>query len=167
MPEARFLATLKGTVALSSINFKGPLTQPKKWDYHIGGKIEKLAMEASIVPGPLSVTAAKFEVNPGKIRLQNSQVNLLDASLEVSAAWNGWQQGLRNLEGFFHGNLGTKVIEWASTRFQLPTNLRIQGPLSISQARLGWNPIKGFSFVGNCQWPKGPIFSTSWPVAGN
>jgi hypothetical protein len=150
------IRSLKGTVALSSINLKGPLTQPKKWDYHIGGKIEKLAMEASIVPGLLSVTAAKFEVNPGKIRLQDSQVNLLDASLKVSAAWNGWQQGPRSVEGSFYGNLGTKVIEWSSTRLQLPANWRIQAPLSISQARLGWKPVKGFSFVGNCQWPEGP-----------
>jgi len=150
------IRSLKGTVTLSSINLKGPLSQPGKWDYRLAGEIENLAMEASIMPGPLAVTAAKFEVNPEKILLQDSQVNLLDASLTVSAAWNGWQQGLSMAEGTFQGNLGTKLIEWASTRLQLPANLRIRAPLSISRARLGWGLKDGISFTGNWQWPGGP-----------
>ena len=150
------IQSLKGTATLSSINLKGPLTQPQKWDYRLDGEIEKLAVEASIIPGPLAVTAAKFEVNPEKILLQDSRVNLLDASLKVSAACSGWQQGLSIVEGTFQGNLGAKVVEWASTRFQLPANLRIKAPLTISRARLGWGLKDGISFTGNWQWPGGP-----------
>ena len=153
------IRSLKGTAALSSINLKGPLTQPQKWDYRLEGEIEKLAVEASIIPGPLSVTAAKFEVNPENILLQDSRVNLLDASLKVSAACSGWQQGLSIAEGTFQGDLGAKVVEWASTRFQLPVNLRIQAPLAISRARLGWGLKDGISFTGIWRWPGGPDVS--------
>jgi hypothetical protein len=138
------------------MNLKGPLLLPEKWDYRIEGEIETLTMEASVMPGPLAITAGKFEANPDKILLQDSQVNLLDASLKISAAGNGWQQGFRNFEGTFQGNLGTKVMEWASTRFPLPGDIRLQAPFSISQAHLRWDRKKGFSVNGNCQWPKGP-----------
>jgi len=148
--------SLKGTVTLSSINLKGPLSQPEKWDYRLGGEIEKLAMDASIMPGPLALTAAKFEVNPEKILLQDSQVNFLDASLRVSAAVNGWQQSQPIAEATFQGNLGPKVMEWSSARFHLPANLRIRAPLTISRARLGWGPKDGISFTGNWHWPGGP-----------
>ncbi len=150
------IKSLKGAMALSSIDLKGPLLQPEKWDYRIDGEIEKLTMEASVLPGSLTITAAKFEVDPEKILLQDSQVNLLDASLKLSATCNGWTQELGSCDGTFQGNLGARVIEWASTRFRLPADIRIQAPFSISQAHLGWDRKKGISFDGNCQWPKGP-----------
>jgi hypothetical protein len=150
------IRSLKGTVTLSSINLKGPLSRPEKWDYRLGGEIEKLAVEASIMPGPLALTAAKFEVEPEKILLHDSRVNLLDASLRVSAECSGWQKGISMAEGTFQGNLGAKVIEWASTRFRLPPNLRTQAPLSISRAHLGWGPKDGISFTAHWQWPGGP-----------
>ena len=121
------IKSLNGVMALSSMNLKGPLLQPEKWDYRIEGKIEKLTMEASVMPGPLAITAAKFEANPEKFFCKDSQVNLLDAALEVSAAGNGWQQGFRNFEGTFQGDLGIKVMEWASTRFPLPAGITAPG----------------------------------------
>ena len=148
--------SLNGVMALSSMNLKGPLLQPEKWDYRIVGEIESLTMEASVMPGPLAITAAKFEVNPEKILLLDSQVNLLDASLRVSAEGNGGRQGLPSFDGTFQGNLGSRVVEWASTHFQLPGDIRVRAPFSISQAYLGWDPKKGISFNGICQWPKGP-----------
>jgi hypothetical protein len=102
------IKSLDGVMALSSMNLKGPLLQPEKWDYRFAGAIEKLTMEASVMPGPLAITAAKFEVNPDKILLRDSRVNLLDTSLRVSAAGNGWQRGLRSFEGTFQGNLGAR-----------------------------------------------------------
>jgi hypothetical protein len=150
------IRSLKGTVTLSPLNLKGPLSQPGKWDYRLGGGIEKLAVETSIMPGPLALTAARFEVDPEKIVLQDSRVNLLDASLRVSAECTGWQKGLSHGEGTFQGDLGAKLIEWASTRFQVPANLRIRAPLSISRAHLGWGPKDGISFTANGQWPGGP-----------
>jgi hypothetical protein len=150
------IKSLNGVMTLSSVNLKGPLLQPEKWDYRIAGEIEKLTMEAPMTPGPLAIPTAKFEINPERILLQDSQVNFLDAALEVSAEGNGWQHGLHGFEGTFRGNLGAKAMEWASPRFQLPADIRIRAPFSISQARLSWDRKKGLSINGNCRWPKGP-----------
>jgi hypothetical protein len=150
------IRSLKGIVTLSSLNLKGPLTQPEKWDYRFDGQIQKLALEASILPSPLALPAAKFEVTPEKILLQNAQVNLSDVSLKGSAAFQDWQKGLSSVEGTFQGNVGPKGTGWASDRFQLPPNLRIRAPLTVSQAHLGWSRKDGISFSGNWRWPGGP-----------
>jgi hypothetical protein len=135
---------------------KGPLLQPEKWDHQITGEIERLTVEASGMPGPLAIRGAKFQANPDKILLRDSQVDLLDTSLKISPTGNGWQQGLRNFEGTFQGNLGAKMVEWASARTHLPEDRRIRAPLFISQTRIGWDRENGISFTGNCEWPKGP-----------
>jgi hypothetical protein len=150
------LKSLQGEIALSSMSFQGPLTQPEKWDFRIQAESERLAMEASMLPGPLVVRAAKLEVTPEKILVQDSEVNLLDASLKVSGGVNGWQQGWHSLEGTFQGNLGAHIMGWAFTSFHVPENLRIQAPLALRQTRVGWNQRGEIQVSGNLRWPEGP-----------
>ena len=150
------LKSLQGAMALSFMNLQGPLTQPGKWDFRIQAEIEKLAMEASMLPGPLVVRAAQLDVTPEKILLRDSEVNLLDASLKISAGINGWQQGGNSLEGIFQGNLGADIMGWAFTSFHVPENLRIQAPLAIRQTHVGWDPRGEIQVSGNLHWPEGP-----------
>jgi hypothetical protein len=150
------LKSLQGAMALSFKSLQGPLTQPEKWDFRIQAEIERLAMEASMLPGPLVVRAAQLDVTPEKILLQDSEVNMLDASLKVSAGVNGWQQGWNRLEGTFQGNLGAHIMGWVFTYFQVPENLRVQAPLAIRQTRVGWDPGGEIQVSGNLRWPKGP-----------
>jgi hypothetical protein len=150
------LKSLQGPMALSIMSLQGPLTQPGKWDFRIQAEIERLAMEASMLPGPLVVRAAKLDVTPEKILLQDSEVNLLDASLKVSAGVNGWQQGWNRLEGTFQGNLGAHIMGWAFTYFHVPENLKIHAPLAIRQTRVGWDQRGEIRVSGNLRWPEGP-----------
>jgi hypothetical protein len=150
------LKSLQGSMALSFLRLQGPLTQPGKWDFRIQAEIERLIAGASMLPGPLIVPAAKLEVTPGKILLLDSEVNLLDASLNASAGVNGWQEGLKSLEGTFQGDLGAQVMEWVFTHFQVPENFRIRAPLAIRQTRLGWNQGGEIQVSGNLRWPGGP-----------
>jgi hypothetical protein len=89
------IKSLNGAMTLSSMNRKGPILHPEGWDYRIAGEIERLTMEISGMPGPLAIRAAKFEVTPEKFLRRDSQVNLLDTSMKISATGNGWQQGLQ------------------------------------------------------------------------
>ena len=150
------LKSLQGAMALSFMNLQGPLTQPGKWDFRIQAEIERLIMEASMLPGPLVVRAAQLDVTPEKIILQDSEVNLLDASLKVSAGVNGWQQGWNRFEGTFQGNLGAHIMGWAFTYFHVPENLRIRVPLAIRQTRVGWDQRGEIQVSGNLRWPEGP-----------
>jgi len=150
------LKSLQGALALSFMNLQGPLTQPGKWDFRILAEVERLAMEASMLPGPLVVRAAQLDVTPERILLQDSEVNLLDASLRVSAGVHGWQQGWNRLEGTFRGNLGAHSMGWAFTYFHVPENLKIQAPLAIRQTRVGWDRRGEIQVSGNLRWPEGP-----------
>jgi hypothetical protein len=150
------LKSLQGAMALSFMSLQGPLTQPEKWDFRIRAEVERMAMEASMLPGPLVVRAAQLDVTPEKIILQDSQVNLLDASLKISAGVHGWQQGWNRLEGTFQGNLGAHIMGWAFTYFQVPENLRIRAPLAIRQTRVGWDRRGEIQVSGDLRWPEGP-----------
>jgi hypothetical protein len=150
------LKSLQGAMVLSLMSLQGPLTQPGKWDFRIQAEIERLIMEASMLPGPLVVRAAQLDVTPEKILLPDSEVNLLDASLKVSAGVHGWQQGWNRLEGTFQGNLGAHSMGWAFTYFHVPENLRIQAPLAIRKTRVGWDQRGEIQVSGNLRWPEGP-----------
>ncbi len=160
------LKSLQGSMALSVLRLQGPLTQPEKWDFQIQAEIERLAMEASMLPGPLVARAVKLEVTPEKILLQHSEVNLLDASLKASAGASGWQQGWKSLEGTFQGNLGAQIVGWAFTYFQVPENVRIQAPFALRQTRLGWTKGGEIRVSGNLRWPEGPSLAIDFLYDG-
>ncbi|HSR12472.1 MAG TPA: AsmA-like C-terminal domain-containing protein [Thermodesulfobacteriota bacterium] len=151
----RDLKTLQGRVAVSAIDLKGPLLRPEKWKYRIAGEIREVLTETSLLPGPLSVSAAKFEADPEKILLRDCRANLLDASLRLSAEWREWRRGSGGMAASFDADAGPRLMEWASARFRFPPYLRIRAPLSVSQGRLGWDRDKGISFQGHCAWPGG------------
>jgi hypothetical protein len=150
------LKSLQGSMALSFMNLQGPLAQPEKWDFRIQADVQRLTMEASMLPGPLVVRAAQLDITPGKILLQDSEVNFLDTSVKVSAGVYGWQQGWNRIEGIFQGNLGARIMGWAFTYFQVPENLKIQAPLAIRHARVGWDRTGEIQVSGDLRWPEGP-----------
>jgi hypothetical protein len=153
------LKSLRGTVLLSSLGLKGPLSQPEKWDFRTRGEVKNLAVDSMLFPDPLAVTRARFEAIPKRLSLTDCETIILDASLRVSGFLKGYLEGLRKVDFTLRGNVGSKAMKWLSDLADLPPELRIRAPLSISRAHGVWDKNGRTSFSANLAVKDGPKIS--------
>jgi hypothetical protein len=145
---AKDLKSLKGTIALSHLEWNGPLFDPEKCRFRIGGEVENLFVDLSLLPGPVSVPGAKFEITPEKVSLSDARVGILDASLRAEGVLHDYQQGLQHIDFTFQADIGSKIMEWVWDQVRLPEKLRVR-PLSVSQAHVAWDRNGKTSFTGD------------------
>ncbi len=150
------LKSVRGTVALSALNLKGPLLSPKKWHFRMAGELENLALDSTLFPSPIAVTKGIFEAIPEKLSLTDSQTIVLDASLRVSGILGGYLEGLHKVDLALQGNMGPETTQWVSDVIRLPPDLKVRTPLSISKAHLIWDKNAKTLFSGNLALKDGP-----------
>ena len=142
------LKSLKGTMALSNLEWKGPLFDPEKCRFRIGGDVENISVDLSLLPGPVSVPGAKFEITPEKVSLSDVRVGILDASLRAEGVLHDYQQGLQHIDFTFQADIGSKIMEWVWDQLRLPEKFRVR-PFSVSQAHVAWDRNGKISFTGD------------------
>ena len=78
--------SLKGNVNLSSLNLRGPLTQPDKWDYRLEAAIEALDVRYVPIPYPVQIGKARGTFDGKKLDVQNLDGTVGKSSFsEISA----------------------------------------------------------------------------------
>ena len=145
---AKDLNSLKGTVALSNLEWKGPLFDPEKCRFRIGGEVENLFIDLSLLPGPVLVPGAKFEITPEKVSLSDARMRILDASLRAEGVLHDYQQGFQHIDFTFQADIGSKIMEWVWDQVGLPEKFRVR-PFSVSQAHVVWDRNGKTSFTGD------------------
>ena len=155
----RDLKSLRGTVALSNLEWKGPFFNLEKCRFRIGGEVENLAIDSSRLPGPASVPGAKFEITPETISLSDARMRILDTSFRAAGVLRDYQQGLHHIDFTFQADIGSKTMEWAWDQFHLPEKFRVR-PLSVSEGRVAWDRNGKISFSGDIAAKEGPRIFT-------
>jgi len=149
------LKSIKGNLALSTLRVQGPLKNPKEWILDGKGQAEGLVVESPRLPGTLQVTAASFSGDRRKLTIENAHVTLSDADLNVSGLLEGIQASARiNVD--FKGTLGPQTEEWIRAALNLPPEIDLRGPVSISQANLVWGRGAETLFRGSFSAGNGP-----------
>jgi hypothetical protein len=151
------IESVNGKVLISSIGLKGLIEEPKKWQFKLIGKVEKVTTISTRMPGPVVVTGGRIEVNQKSMSITRAQTSMLDAKLTVSGIQQGYlAEGIQNMDFSFHGNIGSEAARWISKLVDFPPNLRMQPPLSISEGKMGWNKSGTISLSGTLEkknWP--------------
>jgi len=155
------IESLKGYFTLNTLNFKGPLLRPKAWCFKTECNIKDFTLTSTLLPGPLTVTEGRVEADLQTLILKDARVSILDANLDVSGEAKGYLGGLNRLEAAFEGNMGIEAIRSASEIINLPEDLKVISPVTISKAHLLWDKGAETSFKGNLSAPKGPDISLS------
>jgi len=155
------IESLKGYVTLNRLDFKGPLLRPKAWRFNTECNIKDFTLTSTLLPGPLTVTEGRVEADLQTLILKDARVSILDANLDVSGEAKGYLGGLNRLEAAFEGNMGIEAIRSASEIINLPEDLKVISPVTISKAHLLWDKGAETSFKGNLSAPKGPDISLS------
>lgn len=149
------LQSVNGTADLFTLKVKGPLLEPKNLHFQSTGAVKNLKVKSSLYPETLEVTSGHFKVTEKDIEVTDLQAKLPDSSLHLSGAVTGYLQGVQNLDLRFQGEIGPKVFEQICDRFNLPPEIDLRPPISISEAHLTWNNRRETMLSGHLELPQG------------
>jgi hypothetical protein len=150
------IASVKGTVSLSSIHFKGPIYRSQDWRFRAVGSSTRIDINSTLLPNTLMVAVKRFDVTPEQLSFTGVLANILDASQSISGVLKSPMKGLQNVDISMDGPFGPEAAAWIRNVVGLPSALKIEHRYSLSQAHFVWENNSGTVFRGNLQIRDGP-----------
>ena len=152
--------SLKGSINLASFTFAGPLLHPGRGNMKASGSVADVMVDALPLPGPLKVKSGTFIATLDSVSVTDARAEILDASFITSILVSGPIRDVHAVEVSLQGNTGPETVRWASAKFELPPELTLRAPLSLSYTRFRRQKDGKTSLRGALQVQDGPVVST-------
>ena len=147
-PVLKEVPSMRGTLALSSLTMKGHFRQPKDWRFTVNGKTNKFTLHAAFLPGKAEETSGTFRITHDELSLQDIRTKIGDSVLNVSGNFRKFPATINNIELSLQGEIGPKVFAWISGLINLPPEMSVRAPFSVSASKLLWEKGKTTIFDG-------------------
>ena len=157
-PLVQSLGRLGGSVHVELQRLAGPLARLGEASLVASGTFEEVLFESSSLP-PLSIPSGRFALSDDAIRVTDSELRLLDASLRVSGALTGWRGGARAVESTVDGEAGPEAVRWGWERAALPAEFRPAAPVALRGVRLSLPGGGALSLAGDFVVAGGPLLA--------
>ena len=99
------ISAAQGSIALTSLDVKGPLFKPEQWTFSLRGDVTRTTVAASVLHGPLTIHNAALRADQRELALTECRAALLDSTLAGSVTLEGYLQGLQKLRCAALGSL--------------------------------------------------------------
>ncbi|NIR13975.1 MAG: hypothetical protein GWN86_08485, partial [Desulfobacterales bacterium] len=161
--QLKDLGRIKGGFTLFSLNMKGPLLEPKSWFLEMKGAFSEVAIDTSLFPGPVRINRGSFEafeeLRTQKILFRDAQISMLDARFKVSGSVHNHLKGIDRVDLVLDGKMGPQVNSWVSKEINMPAELTLRSPLSVSKVHVAWDKDSRTAFTGDLVIQNGPKLS--------
>jgi hypothetical protein len=151
--------SMKGVVRLDALHAKGPLARPAMWQFQTKGREENITVAARGFPGTVEVRTGSFEAGPEQLSLLSLETRFQDSSLTISGVLNHYLKGPDRVDLLFEGEIGEESVRRMSDFINLPRELRIRSPFSLSRSHVLWEKSGKTSFSGTLGVKHGPAVS--------
>jgi len=145
-----------GRMELSALSFKGAVDESEAWQIAATGALENLSIETPRFPVQIKLASGDFRLNAEELSFQNLTTAGLDADLILHGVLKGFPQSIEHLELFLDGKMGRESVAWLRDSLEVPETYSIRTPLTISEAKVDWQPDAKHSFLGNISIEEGP-----------
>jgi hypothetical protein len=102
----------------------------------------------------VTVKQGKLEADESALNVTDAEVNLLDALFQMSGKFKSSPEGLTS-DLTLSGQIGSEAADWLSDFINLPSEVRVRPPLSVSKAHLVLEEDHKVSFKGNFSFQRG------------
>jgi hypothetical protein len=154
-PVLKDVASLKGTVSVSSINLRGPLYKPNEWKFHADGEAKELTLDASFLPGKAEKMSGTFAVTENELAMKNMQSKIIDSLISVTGSVREFPSDIRSIDFALQGEIGPKVSAWAAGLAHLPPKMKVRAPFSLKDAILSIEKERSTTFSGGLLFGQG------------
>lgn len=145
-PVLKDVPSMSGIIAVSSLNMKGPLKQPKDLLFTVHGETNKFTIAAALLPGKAEETSGKFRITRDELSLENIRTRISDSVLNVSGTFSQFPADINTIGLSVRGEIGPKVTAWISGLIKFPPDFAVRSPFSISSSSLLWEKYARTTF---------------------
>ncbi|MGD9096878.1 MAG: hypothetical protein PVF97_02260, partial [Desulfobacterales bacterium] len=153
------------TAEIASLSLKGPFFDPSRWAFTVQGRIDRLALTADDLPGPLNLSDLRLSASEHSLNAASMALDLLDADGTGRAQATFAARQLESYSLEFKGELGPRTDQWLNDLFEKDTDFFLwQTPLTVTAARINWAAGKPHSVNGDFTTSQGVrvSFSQEW-----
>ncbi|MGO9614149.1 MAG: AsmA-like C-terminal domain-containing protein [Dissulfurispiraceae bacterium] len=154
-PVLKDVRSAKGVVYVSSVNLRGPLYQPKEWEFHANGEAKKLTLDAAFLPGKAEEMSGAFAITQNELSLKNMRSKIIDSLITVTGNVREFPSDVRSIDLALHGEIGPEVTSWITAQLKLPLGMKIRAPFSVTDAFLSIEKDKKTAFSGRLLFGQG------------
>jgi hypothetical protein len=147
-PVLKEVPSMSGVIAVSSLKLKGPFKQPKDWRFTVDGETKKFTLNAAFLPGKAEDTTGMFRITQDELSLKDIRTRMSDSVLTMSGTFREFPAPINTIALSLQGEVGPKVMDWISALIQLPPEISVRAPLSVSASTLLWEKAKKTTFDG-------------------
>jgi hypothetical protein len=153
-PVLKDVPSMSGIIAISSLNLKGSFKQPKDWRFTVDGETNNFTLNASFLPGRAEDTTGMFRITQDELSLKDIRTRMSDSVLTVSGTFREFPATINTIALSLQGEIGPKVIAWISSLIQLPPEMSVRAPFSVSASKLLWEKGAKTTFDGRLVFGK-------------
>ena len=153
--------SVRGVAEIATLSCDGPLREPGKWRFEAGGSVKNLEVNASPLPGPVTIPRGRFRIRPEELSFTDVEASLLDTTFQGEVQLRGYTKGLDQVTTSLHGDVGIEAAKWAYARLGVPDPYAPRAPFTVTGSTLSLE--KGGAVVVDAAlaWPGGPDISLS------
>jgi len=158
---AKEIRSLGGVVDVGPLSLSGPLRGAGEWTFDAAGSISALELDTPLLPGPLSVPAARFRIRPDSASFSGVEASLLDATVQGALELGRYRRGADRVAASFEGGIGPDAAKWAYDRTGVPDLVRVRAPFTVTGSEISWEKGGAVRAKVDLLHPAGPTLSLS------
>lgn len=153
--------SVRGVADIATLSGDGPLREPGEWRFEAGGSVKNLEVDASLLPGRVTIPNGRFRIRPEELTFTDVEASLLDTTFQGDVQLRGYMKGIDRATASLHGDVGGEAAKWAYARFGVPDPYAPRAPFTVTSSTFSWE--KGGAVVVDAAlaWPGGPDISLS------
>ena len=160
-PVLEDVRSVTGAVSVSSLNLRGPLYQPKEWDFNVTGGLKDFAVDTTLLPGKAEGMNGTFGMTHNELDLKNIRFNILDSLVTLSGVIGEYPSDTRSMDISLKGEIGQKIASWIAELVHLPSVLQMRTPFSVTDAAISLDKDGNKTFTGRLVFGQGTQLSLS------
>jgi hypothetical protein len=130
------IQTVNGRIAISNLDFTGPLTDPLAGKFHLRGDLLALRATSKRLPGALTLSGGRFQAAADRIHVTDLKATLSDTSLTAAGTLAHPFSDEKSLKASIGGIIGPRFGSWALTQWGQADRVALKHPIALSRLSL-------------------------------
>jgi hypothetical protein len=126
----------RGKIAFENLSVAGAFDEPSDWKFASTGRFDQTEITHADLPGPMTLARGKFAASNAKINVSEAAITVADASLLGAADLEYADRRPRLVRADGTATIGAEMIQWLSERVELPKDVRLRAPVTVTAGHL-------------------------------
>lgn len=135
-PHLRHIESMSGSAFFSTIDFTGPVSQPREWEISALGNINSINLNLDGFGSEMIISKAEIKSSSQDMTLSDASVEIKESVMSVGVVLNDYFKDSLRFRMDFYGDMLPDAAKLFSDYFSVPEQINFNSPISITDSNL-------------------------------